>query len=500
MLQLLRLAALWASAAATPTFACQWDYAPEPIGGPSAAFIAPRMAAQASFIDLALAEGASTVALPPGVQGGLSQAVSFRVLKRLKGQSADRFILFGAIGEAKPGGDGGMTHWVDPLGRIYPHRGVLEGEVALPQGMTSCDPPRLTVAAGRLYLVLREADGRLLGSVPFHPGLDSAGTPIALAGELEPDDFTRQLMGATDPSARDKLPVPAAAPELGRATLIFRRPLGLADARSLLKSAGALPYGALVSRGGTITDYRLGSQFAYARLLDDAITFTSKAGTPPDSVKALAGRIVDRTPAASFDDYDPSFGLAPALVALGERQERGLPAFIAIDVVADAATQGQLARLPAVLRVEPGRQVRRAIAAGTFTPATYPPSDRATLYPRLVRLAGKGLPQDAVDGRWRVTGSSEPFKKVLVTLNLSGGVAEATSDCFAPLRGSYSLDGLLLKLRLPTPDLTQCLKGHEYWSLEYLLGTKDFTVRLDGGRLRLQGSAGSEFSLERTRN
>lgn len=484
----------------TPALACQWEYAPEPIGGPSAAFIAPRMAAQAAFIDLALAEGASTVALPPGVQGGLSQALSFRVLKRLKGQSADRFILFGGIGDAKPGGEWGMTHWVDPQGRIYPYRGVLEAQVALPQGMTSCDPPRLTVAAGRVYLVLREADGRLLGSVSYHPGLDSAGTPIALAGEVEPDDFTRQVMQATYPNAQEKLPDPVATAEPGRATIVFRRPINLVEARSLLQQAGVLPYGALISRGGMTTEYRLGSEFAFARLLDDAIAFTASAATPPDLVRTLAGRIVDRIPAANFDEYDPSFGLVPGLASLGERHENGLPAIIAIDVVADAAAQRRLARNPAVFLVDPGRRIRRAIAAGTVSTAPVAAAERAGLYPRLVRLAGKGLPGNAVDGRWRVTGSFEPFKKVPMTLSLTGGIAEATSDCFTPLRGSYRLTGLMLKMRLPKPDLTKCPKIQEYWSLDDLFGNREFTVRLKDDRLRLQGSAESGFSLERLRD
>lgn len=496
-LLLLTVTALSIGVAASPASACQWEYAPEPIGGPSASFIAPKMAAEATFIDIALAEGAGEIVLPPGTHRGMSQMLSFRVIKRLKGQSADRFILFGGLGDAKPGGEWGMTHWVDRQGRIYPHRGVLEGQPALPQGMTSCDPPVLTVALGRLYLVMREADGRLLGSVPYHPGLAAAGTSITLASEYEPDDFTRQVMIAVDPSAQERLSQPVTAAESGRATVFFRRSLGLAAAQAVLRSSGGTPWGALVSRGGTITDYRLGSEYAFPRLLDDALVFTAQAVTRVEALKAIAGRIVDQTPAASFDDYDPSNGQVAALLAASEEKEQAAPVFVAVDVVADAASQARLARDPAVLRVEGGKRVRRAVAAGTIAPRDLVAADRASLFPRLVKLAGKGLPGNAVDGRWSVTGSFERFKKVPVTLTLRGGVAEATSDCFGPLRGSYSLDGLILKLRLPVPDPTQCAKTQEYWSLEYLLGPKDFTVRLDGDRLRLQGAAGSDFQLER---
>lgn len=483
--------------AGSPASACQWEFAPEPIGGPSAAFIAPRMATQATFVDIALAEGASEISLPPGVRRGASQALSFRVIKRLKGHSADRFILFGGLGNAKPGGEWGMTHWVDKEGRIYPHRGLSEGTPALPESMTSCDPPGLTVAAGRLYVVLREADGRLLGSVPYHPGLDAAGTAIALAGEAEPDDFTRQLLMVLDSTVRNRLPEPAAAPESGRAILVLRRPLVLKEAQALLQITGAQPFGALLKRGNTTTDYRLGSEYAFPRLLDDAINYTAKASTAPQLSKALAGRIVDQVPAASFDDYDPTQGVASGIVALGRSVEQGTPAFLTIDVIADPVAQATFARHPNVLRVEPARRIRRAITAGTLPPYQAPELDRATIYPQLTRLAGRGFSPNALDGEWKVTGSFEPFKKVPVTLRLRGGNAEASSDCFAPARGSYRLDGLILTLALAKPDLSQCAKTQEYWSLDYLFGDKSFTVRLDGDQMRLQGSAGSDFSLER---
>lgn len=490
-------AGLCGSLIATPAMACQWEFAPEPIGGPSASFIAPRMAAQATFIDVVMAEGASPVKVPPGARPGASQALSFRVLKRLKGRSADRFILFGTLGEAKPGGDWGMTHWVDKQGRIYPHASLYEGSVTMPESMSSCDPPQLSVAPGRVYVVLREADGRLLGRVGWHEGLETAGTPIALASVINLDDFTLKLIQSTDPSNRDKLPEPVAAPEPGRATIVLRHSLGLEEARALLKAAGAVPYGALMSRGGVTSDYRLRSDFAFEQLLDDALRFADGAATPPSQVKALAEQMVEGFTAATFDDYDPSFGIVPAIVAVAERKEQGKASFVAIDVVADAAVQARLARNTAVLRVEPARRVRQAVAAGTVDPAPSALPARSELFPRLVRLSGKVLSLATIEGRWRVTGSFEPFKTVPVNLTLSGGVVAATAECFGSVRGSYTLDGLVLKMRLAKPDMTRCPKSMDYWSLDYLFGDKEFTVRPVDGRLRLQGSAGSVYTLER---
>jgi len=278
---------------------------------------------------------------------------------------------------------------------------------------------------------------------------------------------------------------------------VLRRPLSLREANALLQITGAKPFGALLKRGNTTTDYRLGSEYAFPRLLDDAINYTAKASAAPQLSKALAGRIVDQVPAASFDDYDPTQGVASGIVALGRSVEQGAPAFLTIDVMADPAALTSLARHPNVLRVDPARRIRSAIAAGTLPPLRASAIERATIYPQLTRLAGRGFSRNALDGEWKVTGSFEPFKKVPVTLRLLGGIAEARSDCFAPVQGSYRVDGLIPTLALAKPDLAQCAKTQEYWSLDYLFGDRSFTVRLDGNRMRLQGSAGSDFNLER---
>ncbi|GAA4013300.1 hypothetical protein GCM10022280_09390 [Sphingomonas swuensis] len=495
--RLLCVAGLYGSLNAHPALACQWEFAPEPIQGPSASFIAPRMAAQATFIDVVMAEGASAVKVPPGARPGASQALSFRVLKRLKGRSADRFILFGNLGEAKPGGDWGMTHWVDKEGRIYPHASLHEGSVTMLESMSSCDPPQLSVAPGRVYVVLREADGRLLGRVKWHEGMETAGTPIALASLINLDDFTFKLIQSTDAFNRDKLPEPVDSAEPGRATIVLRRPLELEGARALLKTAGAVPYGAVTSRGGVTSDYRLRSDYAFERLLEDALLFADGVATSPKQLKALAEQMVEGFSAATFDDYDPSFGIVPAIVAVAESKEQGKASFVAIDVVADAAAQARLARNTAVLRVEPARRVRLAVAAGTVDPVATALPVRSELFPRLTRLSGKVLAPATVDGRWRVIGSYELFKTVPLNLDLNAGVVAATADCFGSVRGRYTLDGLVLKLRLAKPDLTKCPKTMEYWSLEYLFGDKDFTVRAVDSKLRLEGSAGSVFTFER---
>jgi hypothetical protein len=124
-----------------------------------------------------------------------SSAITFRVLRRLKGNSPERFLLFGrGISPVDPATrPAELGHWVDEAGRVEPVANVRE---APPQGRTmstSCDPPDLQPALGRTYLVFREADGRLLGQLAFHR--DSRPTeafPIADVGLFAVSSWGRQ--------------------------------------------------------------------------------------------------------------------------------------------------------------------------------------------------------------------------------------------------------------------------------------------------------------------
>ncbi|HEY0629620.1 MAG TPA: hypothetical protein VGD23_09850 [Sphingomicrobium sp.] len=496
MSKFLSLLAATAAAFAAPAAACQWDYAPEPIGGPSADFLVPKMVAAASFVDVALAEGASPVRHPPGQQGFDVSALSFRVLRRIKGDSPELFLLFGSVGEAKPGGSWGMTHWVDKQGRVEPHEGVREAPVVMPIGMTSCDPPALTVAPGRTYLVFREADGRLLGAVPFHPGsIPRRLTAIALADPWPEDDIAR-IAVQNQPAPVTAGPVAETVP--GRATVRFRRPLSGAAASAVLSRAGAIPFGVLLTSGGVTADYRLGSDLAYSGLIADAVAWATARQT--SQAQALAAAFVDRYPLSSLaNDYAPK-QLATAIVDIADRPGTGDVLVDAADVVATPASQARLAALPEVGGVEPGRKVRGRIVSALFehpSPRQAEPSAEQ-LYGRLAQISGRSLAPNALDGAWRLVGSYEArFSQPPLVLTLASGEATATLTCLPPVEGRFTLSGLLLSLDLPKPSLKSCPQTMDYWSAEYLFGTQTFSVRLDGEELVLKGPNGIDLRFQR---
>lgn len=493
---LVLLTAALTAALTAPAAACQWEHAPEPIGGPSASFLVPKMVAAASFVDLALAEGASPVRRPPGQQGFEVSALNFRVLRRIKGDSPEIFLLFGSVGEAKPGGSWGMTHWVDKEGRIDPFEGVREVQVLMPTGMTSCDPPALSVALGRTYLVFREADGRLLGAVPFHPNSNPRpATAIALADPWPEDDIARvAVQSETKPGTLG--PVGEAVPD--RATVRFRQPLTAAAASAVLARAGVTPFGALLTLGEVTADYRLGSELAYSGLLVDAAAWAStRTG---DHAKTLAIAFLDRYPLyALSNDYAPK-QLAAGIVDIADRPGTGEVLIHAADVVATPAAQRRLAALPQVGGVERGRKVRGRVASGLFEHPSPRQAELSAeqLYGRLAQISDRTLKPNDLDGAWRLVGTYESrFAQPPLVLILASGKATATLNCLPPIEGHYTLGGLLLSLDLPKPSLKSCPQTTDYWSTEYLFGAQTFSVQLNGEQMVLKGPNGSDYLFQR---
>ena len=490
------LIGVFCAGAAAPASACQWPYAPEPIGGPSADFLVPKMVAAATFVDLALAEGASPARRPPGSQGIDVSALTFRVFTRIKGDSTERFLLFGSVGEAKPGGSWGMTHWVDKEGRIDPFEGVREAPVVMPAGMTCCDPPALTVALGRTYLVFREADGRLLGAVPFHAGSPPRRpTAIALADPWPEEDIARIAM-QNQPAPGAPAPVAETVP--GRATVRFRRPLSAAAASAVLARAGAVPFGVLLSSGRVTADYRLGSDLAFAGLLTDAAEWATV--TRKNHAQEVASRFLDRYPLTSLSNDYAHRQLATAIVDMGARPGTGEVKIHAADVIVDRASLARLTASSEVGAIEPSRQLRGRVVSGTFEQASPRKAELSPeeLYNRLAQIAGRTLAPLGLDGTWRLVGSYETrFAKSPLVLTLSGGTARALLTCLPIIEGRYSVSGLLLTMKLPKPSLQTCPQTADYWSTESLFGARTFSVRRNGEELVLNGPDGSNLSFRR---
>lgn len=487
-----------------PAIACQYEFAPEPVGGPSAKFIGRKMGAVASFIDVAMAEGASDVRGPDG-KPSISKALNFRVIDRWKGNSPDRFILFGWV-PPKPAEQPqwSMTHWVDDQGRVEPYESVRESTVAMPAGGTSCDPSALAVTPGRIYLVYREADGRLLGAVPYHEGsMARRGTPIVEVGLWPDNDWARELhIGAYV----HRTAFPAQTRDPSRATVRFRKPMDAKRVSELLRRANAQPFAVTMVRGGVTSEYRLDANQAWPGILADAAAWGSSARTDPAMVRAQAAALVDAYPARDLTNDGMKQLMARKLLALAEAPaEKGPPLIHSVAIVGDANVQRALVSRPEVAEVTPAPRIRDRAASGpvTATPGPGEILDQAAgvpLHRRLSKIAGRDPPPSAIEGSWKLVGTShEDYTDDVMTLTFSGGRVELRSPCIPEVTGSYGFEGLVLEIDMAKQSVKACPQRSSYWLADYFFGdSQALTVRLRGDALTLVGTGG-EYRFARVR-
>jgi hypothetical protein len=481
----------------SPALSCQYEFAPEPIGGPSAKFLAPKMSSAATFVDLAIAEGETEFPGPDGKVVPWSKAVSFRVLRRWKGASADRFILFGSVVDAKAPG-WSLAHWVDDQGRIEPFESVREGWSSTPTGMSSCDPPALGVTVGQTYLVLREADGRLLGAVQYHPGGRAArGTPIAKANLWPDDEWARQMSYTVEAPKLGPAAVPAGTPDPTRATVRFRTPLTPAAGTDLLRLAGAKPFAVTLIRNGITSDYRLGSDQAWLGIIADAATWAGRSRTDPLILQAQARALVDAYSVSSVTMDTAKREHARMVLALAQAPAEEGPALVSsVTFIGGPPVQRALAVRPEVADVVPATIVRGRLSTapplGSRAGDPLPDMEPVDLHRRLSAIAGRAIPPNALEGRWRVVGSYESdFGEEVMTLSFRNGHVTATLPCIPAVTGTYRLEGQGLEIALPKPSLKPCPQRHSFWTADYFFGdSKVMTARLTGDKLLLIGNGG----------
>lgn len=487
-----------AAGMSAPALACQYDFAPEPIGGPSAKFIAPRMAAAATYVDLAVAEGESDIRGPDGNVVPWSKAVSFRVLRRWKGASSDRFLLFGRIvADAEPVGSWHLAHWVDDHGRGVPFHSVREAPIATTSGINSCSPPELAVKAGRTYLILREADGRLLGAVRYHPdSYASAGTPIAEVGLWPDHEWARQMSIVQEPPRIGAAAVPAGTPDPSRATVQFRRPLSAAAATDLLRDAGALPFAVLTNRNGLTSDYRLGSDVAWPGIVADATAWASRVQTPRPLIEQQALSVVDSYAVRDITNDTAKQQQARMVLVLAQAPPEVGPALVsAVSFIGGPAVQAALAKRAEVAAVVPATRVRERIAdpppPGFVAADPLPQLQPVEIHRRLTALAGRDLPESAIEGEWRLAelDGSQVVPGVL-TLGLSGGRLSGTLSC-APVAGTYRFAGRVLEVQAAKPAVDSCPKSESRWLGEWFFDSATFTLAPKGDHLELVGENGT---------
>jgi hypothetical protein len=494
---LILLAAFAPALVVEPALACQYEFAPEPVGGPSAEFLAPKMASAATFVDLAVAEGESQFRGPDGKIVPWSNAVSFRVLRRWKGASADRFILFGSVADEKAPG-WSLGHWVDDEGRVEPFESVREAWSSTPVGMNSCDPPALTVRVGQTYLILREADGRLLGAVQYHPGGRAVrGTAIAEAALWPDNDWARQMSYTVEAPTAAPASAPGGELDPTRATVRFRRPLTAAAATDLLRRAGAQPFAVTLIRNVVTSDYRLGSEQAWLGIIADGAAWAGRSATDRSIVQAQARAIVDAYTVSSVANDTAKREHARMVLALAQAPPEKESALVSsVSFIGGSSVRLALAARPEVADVVPARVVRGRV--WTAPPLGLVPGDplpqigSIELHRRLAAIAGRAIPPSAIEGSWRLVGSYETdFAEEVMTVTFRKGVVTATFPCTPAVTGTYRLEGQALEMAMPKPLFEACPQRNSFWTADYFFGDSQvLTTRLAGDKLLLIGNGG----------
>lgn len=184
--------------------ACTYIQRPEPVGHASGQYFANEMLGAATYADLVLVEHDGTIgggARPTGI-------ITVRTTARFKGRSADRFTVFGAPLTFSPDKErifsAPLLHFTSETGQVTPFPFSEEQPSKLfnspaakgtppppPPPVTSCGPPSLAAETGRFYVVLRDAEGRVLNRLTMSDGRARAPDPAYgfVPVSLSEDDF-----------------------------------------------------------------------------------------------------------------------------------------------------------------------------------------------------------------------------------------------------------------------------------------------------------------------
>lgn len=183
--------------------ACLYTQQPEEVGHSSGQYFAKEMLAAATYADLVLVEDDGTRAMdarPTGI-------ITLRTIARFKGNSADRFTVFGSPLTLSPDKarifNAPLQHFTSETGQVTPFSYMEERPTLLfpratgdppppPIGLTSCSPPALMAETGRFYVILRDAEGRVLNRLTMSNGRTSSPNHPAFGfvpATLSEEDF-----------------------------------------------------------------------------------------------------------------------------------------------------------------------------------------------------------------------------------------------------------------------------------------------------------------------
>lgn len=262
-----------ATLATTPASACSYVQAPEEVGDTSAQFFAPRMFAAATYVDLVVVEDDGVRPMGEPMTG----VITVRSIARLKGNGPDRFSLFGHGITLRPETGRGhppLQHLTLDDGRVVPfpyneeRPARLFGDGPPPASalpLTSCSPPQLAARNGHLYVVMRGAEGRLLGEFDLYEDVRARAfsfVPAALSGD---DHWLRAVRLAAFERADARLDV--AGPDV----LLLREDVDPSRIDDALRELGAVPVAAFVASGGWLDEIRPAAEEAAVPWLGRAV-------------------------------------------------------------------------------------------------------------------------------------------------------------------------------------------------------------------------------------
>lgn len=341
--------------------ACTYSQRPEPVGHASGQYFANEMLDAATYADLVLVEDDGTRggdARPTGI-------ISVRTIARFKGKSADRFTLFGApltlSSDKERIFSAPLQHFTSETGQVTPfsfneerpsqlfREPVAEGAPPPPPPpMTSCSPPGLVADTGRFYVVLRDAEGRVLNrltmsdgraSAPNHPAFGFV--PVALSDE----DFW--LYSVRLAAYRDTA-------DTAIQLLHLRPGSSAAIAGKGLRAAGATIRAAYYSRGDFIEEVRPAPHEQERAWLERAGAYlqTSRRGHIGDPHHGAAEFLREKLGPDSVYGTGLGYQVAQAFTrSVREvQQATGAPHLIAIEVAGDPTA---FAGLPFIDRIGP---------------------------------------------------------------------------------------------------------------------------------------------------
>ncbi len=362
------LAAALALVPVNPALGCSRD-PPDTVGFPSGSFIASRMMAEASYADLAIAEGRSPLVAATNQPFEL---VHFRTVKRFKGASPDRFTLLAAA-QVGPAGDAptSLEFYVDEEGRIRPYPSRAEPLPADMSHMNSCHPGFISPETGKSYVIYRDAAGRALGAATYYPGFSGpAYGVVPVAAELS-DDLWRLATYSAARNVRADLaaPAPTGTPRPDVVRLLFRTPQSREAVARLLGRSQATPFAVRVVFGDFADDTRLPVAMATPRLIDRAVEGARQRlvlASGPAEARRLLSELTPDDPNAVGRIYERGIQLLNAERRLERARAFATPGIAWIDLIGPPAEWQGLAAAPTVSAVLP------AVATPSGEPALAP--------------------------------------------------------------------------------------------------------------------------------